>query len=1236
MSDKVETEFNANENTPHKGQSIYIEASAGTGKTYNIQKIVRKLLERKDVSRLEKILIVTFTEKAAGELRDRIRKELAGFEADVDNAPIYTIHSFCQNTLEEFSFTAKKPASLELIDEEEISNFIDRAIRDGLENDENFRTELIALFENAENKDSFIESLKKDLKQAVGRYYPDEKIVELEKEKQPAIFNGREITIDDYKTYSRFELLIETQEFKEKLAELEKLAKQNEEDFKEKSVGLSKTAKGNLEKKLLRLPKFCEDLKSHFSNKEINFNGSSFQEQYFENEEKELFKYFWNLKNFQNNDDIKKSLFKIFLANFYQMHLPNLYQAWQLEKSQNKQQSFNDMIRNVREAVCEKDSALKKELQKKYDVAIIDEFQDTNQQQWDIFREVFKNESHSLIVVGDPKQSIYAFQGADVNVYENAIGTFENGYKLSHNYRSTDQMIEACNGLFEQDFFKGSDITFFKSEPPEAPEDKTSNATFDGKEIKPFWICNSEKVEKKENEPAKKIECPISAEEFAKLAVEKIVDCCTYDKNGKTRLQVYEKKEKNFRNVSFKDFAVLAKTSSEMEEIENAMKRSGIPFLRYKDKNLFAGIECRHWISLINAIASPDFIGHNRAFLSEALFTKFFEIPLESVKDEKYDSPTCKERKAIIEWQNLAEKRKWARLLESVFEKTQIENRLSGLDNLQSLSKFRQIGEYIVEYLYKNDSSLKGVSKHLSRLVARTEEADDEGSLVARGTDFDCVQLMTIHASKGLEFPVVIAAGGFKQRNNQIPQVYLYHEEKKDDEGKVVEKYAKLSFSECDKKKMQGEEEKEWQRLFYVAYTRASSLMILPNYEKSKSGNRKNDNVFTKTVTASLSAFMQNEDEKKANDSDYQKRYEKFIITEKERNDFNFCKKLNEKVQEILKHKKEKESDGFTEELQRKEFEKLSAAKNRLLKKNSYSSLGHKKIALNEYVSDKYKPEEEELYNENLEDVSELSDSDYLKGYPRGSKLGLALHSIFEKIDFETARPISSSSCKKISDFEEFFADSEVKSLIDTSFYEQGFKIDKDDSKNWRKNTAQSIWNTLSARFKEVRTNKSGNFFSLREISLKDRTSEAEFNFMPEEFSSAPEIRNYFNGFIDLLFVRNVGGREVYSLLDWKSDTLADYSETETANHSVEKYSVQMVLYSFCLVKWLKTFPKYSSMKESEIYENHFGGIYYVYLRGTKGETGNGIFAQRWNSWSTLNKIFNDEICGKLKTENEK
>ena len=371
-----------------------------------------------------------------------------------------------------------------------------------------------------------------------------------------------------------------------------------------------------------------------------------------------------------------------------------------------------------------------------------------------------------------------------------------------------------------------------------------------------------------------------------------------------------------------------------------------------------------------------------------------------------------------------------------------------------------------------------------------------------------------------------------------------------------------------------------------------------------------------------LQVFLQNDANKKL--------YENFIFSEENN------RKLSKEVQEILKHKKEKESDGTTEDSQKEVFTELKDAKNRLLKKNSYSSLGHKKIALNEYVSDKYKPEEEDD-DENLEETSGLSDSDYLKGYPRGSKLGLALHSIFEKIDFETALPIASaSSGKRISDYEELCTDSDVKSLIEDSFSEQGLKIDEEDSKNWRKNTAQIVWNTLSARFKELTGEKEGETFSLREILLKDRSSEVEFNFMPEEFSSAPEIRNYFNGFIDLLFVRNVDGKEVYSLLDWKSDTLPDYSESETAKHSVEKYSIQMLLYSYCLVKWLKTFPKYSSMDDNEIYKNHFGGIYYLYLRGTKAGPDIAVFAHKWENWTMLNTIFNDKICKKMKTESKK
>ena len=122
-----------------------VEASAGTGKTYTIQQIVARLV--KEGISLKKILIVTYTEKAAGELKDRIRKKLEEvldsqnnsqddldvFETalrEVDNASIFTIHSFCQKALKEFAYDAGRPFDLNMIDDSEVSNVIDEWARD--------------------------------------------------------------------------------------------------------------------------------------------------------------------------------------------------------------------------------------------------------------------------------------------------------------------------------------------------------------------------------------------------------------------------------------------------------------------------------------------------------------------------------------------------------------------------------------------------------------------------------------------------------------------------------------------------------------------------------------------------------------------------------------------------------------------------------------------------------------------------------------------------------------------------------------------------------------------------------------------------------------------------------------------------------------------------------------------------------------------------------------------------
>jgi exodeoxyribonuclease V beta subunit len=117
-------------------------------------------------------------------------------------------------------------------------------------------------------------------------------------------------------------------------------------------------------------------------------------------------------------------------------------------------------------------------------------------------------------------------------------------------------------------------------------------------------------------------------------------------------------------------------------------------------------------------------------------------------------------------------------------------------------------------------------------------------------------------------------------------------------------------------------------------------------------------------------------------------------------------------------------------------------------------------------------------------------------------------------------------------------------------------------------------------------------------------------------------IHRFCKGFIDLMFVRTDSQKNVrYCILDWKSDRLEDdiYSPDALKKKVDEEYSVQRVLYSYCLVQWLKQFYNES---ESDIFKNHFGGIYYAFLRGTEGGSGKGIYAQTWKDYATLEAAY--------------
>ena len=1249
MSEEI-NEFKINKFTPSK--SIYIEASAGTGKTYTIQLIVARMVA--EGTPLKKILIVTYTEKAAGELKDRIRKkidevlqkgridksepelspeQMSNFRKayqDVDNAAIFTIHSFCQKALKEYAYDAGRPFDMAMVDDSAVEDMVDQYIRDKWNKDDEF----IALLREAESTSSLIGNLKSYFIKAVDMYKgvdaSGKEIVTIDEVEMPKL-GEKALSLEELEKIAQaknFEELVSTLHLE---GHLEIFEANTDKFFTKKNTG--------------PIPEFLSSLKKWKKGSPLydgSFKDGKCPQEDWPKDMYASFCYLKELKGFLS--DIDKKVEKVKLHKFLIAHTPQLFDAWQAYKAENKLQSFNDMILSVHKAVMEPGSALKERLSAQYTYAIIDEFQDTNQLQWDIFSNVFLN-----FVVGDPKQSIYSFQGADVNVYKKATGEIGKKIDLVHNFRSTDGIINGCNALFSGNYFAPAEgmpelVKFKDSYPPdgENADQKKKAPEIDGNEVRSIWLSEKD----------------ISADSFAATAVAHIIDWCSFREDGKTtRLQVFDKDygkpghDSVLKNVTFKDFAILAKSRSEMENIESIMRSVGVPYTQYKETNLFRSRECAEWISLFRAINAPDFSSWNRQLLSEVLITDFFKDvvaereratrgseqssgleELHYAESKEFDDPNNPERLQIASWRTLALKRRYAEMLERIYDDTQIEYRLMDVSRLQSMARLRQIGNYAIDYLYNHRCSLDDLIRHLQGLARYEESADDEnGDLVEKGSDFNAVQVMTIHASKGLEFPVVISVAGFKQLPNSKPP-YITH-------GK--DESLHLGFGDTAKECRQREEMEEWKRLFYVDFTRASSLLLIPRYDVWYNKPNKNEPAtksgYFKHVHFLMDA-LENFAEKSTNLYDRLLKSDQWVTAQE-----GIAEKAN-LVKDILARTNVANSNtvdldkAITE--QKVEIASLQGkVASASIMQYSYSSLsGRAETPIAE--ADDSRTEKEG------ESTAEEIPVPGMENYPRGSKVGDALHNILERMRF-MAFGESFKSLEDALGHTPNIETSELENVIEEEFKAQSLPIAA-HKKEWTEITTRLVWNTLHASLPviegaEIHRDAT---FRLVELPLNDHKPEVQFGMNayagnpedsgtdapPAETEAFAILHRVCKGFIDLLFVREVNKQKRYSILDWKSDSLENYGDAEIKKKVDEDYSVQRVLYSYCLIQWLKQFygkradGSGKGLDEQQIFEQYFGGIYYAFLRGTDGATSKGIYAHTWKDYASL-----EEAYGELK-----
>ncbi len=1254
------------------GKSLFIEASAGTGKTYTIQLMVAKMIA--EGTPLKKILIVTYTEKAAGELKDRIRKkinevlekrkidksesqlneiQLADFRKayqDVDNAAIFTIHSFCQKALKEYAYDAGRPFDMTMIDDAAVEDYVEKLIRDRWATSEDFKD----LFNCSDNPGSLMDKIKELFVSAVNLYkgkdFAGKELVILDPVELPK-FGDKELSIEQLEqlcSVTKFDDLDNFAEVRENRNALEQIASSDD-----------------------RANGFLTELKSWEKGKPL-YDGRKYRSNALGNIPVDAFNYFKNLKGLV--DGIDETLLKAKMNQFVIRHLPDLFDEWQQYKAENKLQSFNDMILSVHKAVLSSDNLLKSRLRAQYKFAIIDEFQDTNQLQWDIFRKVFLTDDdnsgsefetvpeHSIFVVGDPKQSIYSFQGADVNVYMAA--TEKIGYRndLLCNYRSTDNVINGCTALFEGDFFKpaeGDPLIHFSGSQVPGDGNKKAQPVFDGEPVNSIWLSEPE----------------ITPENFANAVVAQIIDWCSFDKSGKTRLQVFCKEDPSkLKDVSFKDFAILARSRSEMEIIEGAMRSVGMPYMRYKEAKLFKSRECAEWIALFRAINAPDFSSWNRRLLSEVLITDFFRdavvrgMDSDDLKDtseglarlyyaesETFDNPGNDVRMCIAKWRSLALKHRYAELQERIYEDTKVEERLMKVECLQGMSRLRQIGNYAIDYLYRNQCTLDDLIRHLEGLSRYEESADDEnGDLVEKGSDFNAVQVMTIHASKGLEFPVVISVAGFKGYNKKTSAPYLYHDEKKN---------LHVGFGDAAKQARKSEELEEWKRLFYVDFTRASSILVLPRYkkwtEKDSKGNVKNPEFSFLNEAIESFATVKSGDATFFNaelNGDSKKRIKKILnrVDDESLDDSELVEKVEAQKAEMASLQKvlpERAVMQFSYSLLSKKDDDESEASvsednGDRIDKDGVSDLGSDipESAAPKGRSTRLKNIDTNVVTRDCDTTALRNGNSGEERFPRGSKIGDALHNVLERIPFMELGEKYKTLQQALEN-----PSAKLKNVIDEEFKAVSLPIEKNRDE-WNAITISYIWNTLNTELPVI---AGGTFvedaepFKLTSLPLTDHKPEVRFDLnadakdLSAEASEAGEamalLHRVCKGFIDLLFVREVDGVKRYSILDWKSDTLENYSYSSIKNKVDSEYSVQRVLYSYCLIQWLKQFygPRKTEkgivegLDEKQIFDRHFGGIYYAFLRGTVGRDDSmnenvcrGIYAQTWKDYDTLKQAY--------------
>ena len=487
-------------------------------------------------------------------------------------------------------------------------------------------------------------------------------------------------------------------------------------------------------------------------------------------------------------------------------------------KRQRGVQGYDDLIAGVAAALDGAGGeALARALRAQYAVALVDEFQDTDDRQWRIFDRVFGRGSPApaLFVIGDPKQAIYGFRGGDVHTYLAASAAAVHAPDLRENFRSRPALLAALAALYANAgdmLSRDPDIAFH----PVVPGGNRSDADFlrDGVPAAALTVWQA---------PAPPIDDqgkrkPWRAGEARTLAtracVAAIHDVLSQARNGDARIEG--------KPVQPGDIAVLVRTHHEATRVQQALALAGIPAVAAGKQSLFATAEARELQVLLLALLHGGDDGRLRAALATVL------VGEDAAAIDALDRDGDAHRAWQLQAQHWRDRLRSGGPLALVGDlcAAQAERLLGLLDGERRVSNYLQLAEQLQD-AQRQALGLQGLAEWLALRIARAD-ANDEAQLLRLESDARRVQIVTLHKSKGLEYPLVflpfIGIGGKTPSAGRYCSVHDHHAGRRLHwKFEALPEAAWAAAQEAWKR----EQASEQARLLYVGLTRARHALWL-------------------------------------------------------------------------------------------------------------------------------------------------------------------------------------------------------------------------------------------------------------------------------------------------------------------------------------------------------------------------------------------------------------------------